>query len=97
MVKKINLWQDKWVNQGKPSRKMIYGPLMKHEQNLNIASIMQDGRINTNHISFDLPLEIINQIHSTYIKQNTLGEDSYNWNTLGHNTFSTKAVYELVS
>lgn len=73
--KAINIWDDKWINNAEPLRSLIQGPLTRNGENLNLSSIIANGAINLNTISFDLPNGIKQKVHNTYIKQGRPSRD----------------------
>lgn len=70
---------------------------MQNESKQALSTILHNRVINLNTLSFDLPDSINLKIHSTYIKQGLPSKDKSNWNTINHNSFSTKTAYDLIS
>ncbi|OIT39909.1 putative ribonuclease h protein, partial [Nicotiana attenuata] len=93
----INLWNNRWINQGNNLRNSIQGPLQNGEEDMKVSSIIQHGSFNLSTLSFEIPEDIIQKIHSTYIQQSQPGRDKISWNSPGHNSFSIKAAYDLAS
>lgn len=85
------------MSHGDTLRNLIQGPLKKEEVDMNVKSIIQDGYFNISKLSFELPEDITQKIHSTYIQQFQLSRDKIIWNSSGYNSFSIKAAYAIIS
>lgn len=93
--KSISLWHDNWINQACPLRN--YVPLTQKEVDQTLNSIINKDIYNLTNMSIVLPEEVTNKIHSTYIKQTHPKKDTFGWSSRNHNTFSSKAAYELIA
>lgn len=89
----IKFWEDPWIGPDTTIRSQIYGPLPLRQQNINVASFINNNEWNLDKISFDLPINIIRIIQAIYISKGSNKIDNIFWRLTSMGKFTTKSMY----
>lgn len=69
---RINLYNDRWIQNLEPLRALISGPLNRGEESRTLATYLLNGHLNPNSLSFKLPNSLVSSINSIISNVNPL-------------------------